>query len=72
MCAASAIAAATAAATKATTVTVIPAAAPAATIAVTTIITATSDGRTSWELHISGFFTSLRVLVTVHLHCGYL
>lgn len=72
MHAASAIAAAAAAATNATTVPVIPAAAPAATIAVTTIITATSDDRTSWERHTSGLFTSLRVLMTVHLHCGYL
>lgn len=72
MHAASAIAAAAATATNANTVTVIPAAAPAATIAVTTIIIATSDDRTSWELHTSRLFTSLRVLVTVHLRCSYL
>lgn len=54
----------------ATTVTV-PAAAPAV-IAVTTIITAIPDYWRSWVLHISGILSSLRVLVTVYLHYGYL
>lgn len=52
----------------ATTVTV-PAAAPAV---IATIITAIPDYWRSWVLHISGILSSLRVLVTVCLYCGYL
>lgn len=63
-----------AAATNATSVTAVPAAAPPVTtvIAVATIIFATTHDRGPWELHISGIFSSLRVLVAVYLLCGYL
>lgn len=52
--------------------TVIAPAAVPAVIAVTTIITAIPDCRRSWVLHSSRILSSLRVLVTVCLHCGYL